>query len=260
MKVGIIGSSGFIGRNLCDLFVKNSRGEIVVWNRKVHGNFLSKKDREIFLDSNELNLVYQLAWASIEDEKYRQNPQNVFFTEATIEFVNSCIQRELRTIVIGTASKTMADLNDEYLRSKEVLRNGILEINNSWVTLARPTFVFSIEERRPHIFRTFMKWLEHGHKLEDFPMNYPKREIDFVHVRDVAESLYRFADDSLCHSEVVIGSGLSISIKDAIRLLHQHFVGSSASTFPIPFSPTMFDPNTVTLTFNANTLRFYGLA
>lgn len=259
MKVGVIGGSGFIGRHLCNLISNHLEDTLVVWNRKSHGDFLSKENREAFLDLNDLDLVYQLSWASIEDANYRQNSQNALFMEATMDMAKSCIQRGLHIIVIGTASSTMTNEKDEYLKSKEILRNSILELDNVGITLVRPTFIFSIEERRPHLFRAFMQWLEQGNNVGDFPIISPNTEIDFVHVRDVAESLYHVANLLDNHSEIIIASGLSISVYDAIQTLNQKFIDSLTITIPVPYTPTLFDPNVATLTANKNTLQFFGL-
>jgi len=257
--VGIIGGSGFIGRHLCNLISNHLEDTLVVWSHKSHGDFLSKENRETFLDSNELNLLYQLSWTSIEDDDYRHSPQNALFAEATVDLVRSCIQRGLQTIVIGTASQKMINEKDEYLKSKEMLRNAILELDNVGVTLVRPTFVFSIEERRPYLFRTFMKWVEQGNNAEDFPLNFPKTEIDLVHVKDVAESLYHVANQLAHHSEVIIASGLSLSVYDAVQTLNQRISGSVTRTISVPFSSTLFDPKVATSTLNQNTLQFFGL-
>lgn len=259
MIVGVIGGSGFIGRHLCNLISNHLEDTLVVWSRKSHGDFLSKENRETFLDSNELNLLYQLSWTTIEDENYRQSPQNALFAEATVDLVRSCIQRGLQIIVIGTASPKIVGEKDEYLKSKEMLRNAILELDKVGVTLVRPTFVFSIEERRPHLFRTFMKWVEEGNNAADFPINFPKTEIDLVHVEDVAESLYHVANQLAHHSEVIIASGLSLSVYDAVKTLNQKLSGSVTSTISVPFSLTSFDPKVATSTLNQNTLQFFGL-
>lgn len=259
MIVGVIGGSGFIGRHLCNLISNHLEDTLVVWNRKSHGDFLSKENRETFLDSNELNLLYQLSWTTIEDENYRQNPQNALFAEATVDLVKSCIKRDLQIIVIGTASPKIVSEKDEYLKSKEMLRNAILELDKVGVTLVRPTFVFSIEERRPHLFRTFMKWVEEGNNAADFPINFPKTEIDLVHVKDVAESLYQVANQLAHHSEVIIASGLSLSVYDAVKTLNQKLSGSVTSTISVPFSSTSFDSKVATLILNQNTLQFFGL-
>lgn len=258
MIVGVIGGSGFIGRHLCNLISNHIEDTLVVWSRKSHGDFLSKKNREAFLDSNELNVLYQLSWTTIEDGDYRQSPKNALFAEATVDLVRSCIQRGLQIIVIGTASPRIISEKDEYLKSKEMLRNAILEMDKVGVTLVRPTFVFSIEERRPHLFRTFIKWVEDGNNATEFPINFPKTEIDLVHVKDVAESLYHVANQSVHYSEVIIASGLSLSIYEVVQTLKQKLSGSVTSTISVPFSSTPLDPKVPTLTLNKNTLQFFG--
>jgi nucleoside-diphosphate-sugar epimerase len=257
--VGVIGGSGFIGRHLCNLISNHSEDTLVIWSRESHGDFLSRENRETFLDSYELNLLYQLSWTTIEDDNYRRSPQNALFAEATLDLVRSCIQRGLQIIVVGTASQRIISEKDEYLKSKEVLRSAILELNEVGVTLVRPTFVFSIEDRRPHLFRTFMKWIEEGNSAADFPINFPKTEIDFVHVEDVAESLYHVPKELAHHSEVIIASGLSLSVYDAVKTLNQKLIGSVTSTISVPFSSTPLDPKVATSTLNQSTLRFFGL-
>ncbi len=260
MRIGIIGASGFIGRHLCELFSNHSENTIIVWNRHSHGDFLSKENREKFLDSNHLDLIYQLAWTSIENVNYRQNPQNIFFAEATIDLVESCLRRSSRIIIIGTQFNDEIPSIDKYQSAKAFLWDSISQFPPDLIFYIRPTYIFSLPELRPHLFRSFLGWVYEGKKPENFLLRSPRKQIDLIHVKDVAESLFRISTHLSLGTNVTIASGLSLSVENIIRFLETRIVESDEMLPLSEYTRTKFLPSENVLLFNRNTLSFFGLS
>ena len=260
MRIAIIGASGFIGRHLYELFASHPDTTIVVWNRHFHGDFLSRENREKFLDLNHLDLIYQLAWTSIEDDNYRQNLENTFFAEATIDFVESCLRRNLRIVVIGTQVNEEVSSSDRYHSAKAYLWDCISQFPPNLIFYIRPTYVFSLQELRPHLFKSFLGWINEGKKPEDFLLRSPRKLIDLIHVKDVAECLFRIYTHPSLGINVTVASGLSLSVENIIEFLNKRIVESDVLSPLSEYERTKFSSSENFVLLNRNTLSFFGLS
>lgn len=259
MKIGIIGATGFIGSHLCDVYSNHRENQISSWNRVMHGSFLSMKDRIRFIESTNFDLIYQLAWTPIENPSYRQDVHNDDFKLATLDLVMRCLSKGIRVIVMGTHLSETNVSTDRYFAAKSSLGKHLAEINSPLVTLVRPTFVFSIDHHRPHLFRSFIEMIQRGDKAQDFVLTSPQQEIDLIHVKDVAEVLFEVGQGSTVSHDFIVCSGFTISVEHAITRLHHLLVGSSPGVKRPPFRPTNFSPGNHYEIRRRHTLSFFGL-
>lgn len=222
MKIGIIGSSGFIGRYLFNEFLSQSTNDITTWKRATCGDFLSKESQNTFLQSTTFDLIYLLAWTSVEDISYRANPANFKYAQATVDFISNCLDNSVNVVVLGTSPDSNVGLNDEYSIAKSFLHSFVSSLNSDRVSLVKPTFVFSVEEKRPHLFRSVINWIQAGKNIDNFPLRTPHQFIDLIHVKDVAECLYHFSKVASRPRDLVLASGISVTVKDVARLLNAY--------------------------------------
>lgn len=259
MKIGLIGSSGFIGRNLRLLLNNNPKVTIIDWNRDKHGNFLILNDRNSFLNQYTFDMIYQLSWTNINDSNYRLNMNNKLFADATLDFVYRCIEREIRIVAIGTHQDSELSESDIYLSSKEFLLKSILDMNSNLVSLIRPTFVFSIEDRRPHLFRSFIRWLETGNDINTFSIKSPEKMLDLIHVCDVANALAEFSRSFNFGNFYTLASGYSISVENAIKFLNDFINHSETYVLQSKITYSEFASEQNVIISNEYTKRFFNI-
>ena len=256
IRIGIIGSNGFIGRYVKSILQKDSSKIIILWDRNYHGDFLTSESRESFLNLHKFDLIYQLAWVNIEDDKYRSNPSNLLFAHATVDFISSCLERGIRMVVMGTHQNPEDDSLDLYLTSKKILKSFVEQIQSDLVHYMSPTFVFSIKDRRPHLFRSFIDSVGKGYLGTQLNLNTPDMEIDLIHVRDVAECLVEISSESIKAGSYIIASGLTTRVDVALAYLRVYLKLTNTAILPTCLL-TSFNTSEKHLLFNRFTQLFY---
>lgn len=225
MNVGIVGATGFIGSYLA---TKLSTSEIkpTLWQRKLHGDYLIKSNRDRFLTSHKFDLIYQAAWVNVSDINYKENVQNFPFVEASLDFARECVNLGVRIALLGSTFADDFSRSDPYSQSKRQLQAKISEMNSSLVLLIKPTYVFSLEEKRPQIFREFIDWIQNGNRIEEFPIKSNNALLDFIHVRDVVSALDEIRLHETIKGEVIVSSGILLSVKEVLTRLETRLTKS----------------------------------
>jgi nucleoside-diphosphate-sugar epimerase len=257
MHIGIIGANGFIGSYLHQRIKNQTLHTVTCWDRSLHGDFLSKKSRERFVNLNSFDIIFQLAWSSIDNVNYRYHPENLLFSEATIDFVELCILRRTKVVVLGTDAENEDFARDEYLTAKMSLFESVSAIKSPLIYFVRPTYVFSIEHRRPHLFRLYIDWVENNGQGKGFPLRSPTQVIDLIHVKDVADSLFYIATEIREGAFYTVASGISVSVQQALNFLKFNLNKSiSHTSFSVPLK-TKLKPGMNYLLFNNHSLPFF---
>jgi nucleoside-diphosphate-sugar epimerase len=226
LNVGIVGADGFIGRYLTAELSRKGY-QVIAWNREKHGSFLLESDRKNFLRNNDLDIVYQLAWVNVNNPNYRQESANFDYARASIELALDCHARKIKCVLLGSTYADLESNTEPYSTSKRNLQIELREISPSHIFLAKPTYVFSLEDLRPHLFKQFVNWLESSKKTQPFELINADFQIDLIHVKDVANALLFFVNNGLNYREYLLTSGFSISVKDVVEFLSNKLNGFS---------------------------------
>lgn len=252
MKICIIGASGFVGKYLVSLFLSEPTFDISVWNRKIDGDFLNTQDQYNFFQKNHFNVVINLAWNSINDRNYRDSLENQKYSSAAINFTKLC---PTTTKLIHLSSIFADDPSnmDNYSISKRILQQEILNLDLSNVIIVKPQYIFSIEERRPHIVGNYIEHLFNP-KIE-FKINNPNLSIDFTHVKDIAEALKLISVNTLKSNLLYISSGLNIKVSEFLKLVEMALLKKNTSNM-IDFK-ILDNLDEKTIVFNRETLRLF---
>lgn len=257
-NVGIVGAKGFIGRKLaCELARNNCN--IFPWRREVEGDFLSKAHRDKFVAGNSLDVIYQAAWANIENTNYRNDKRNLHFTEASLELASYCNNNNVLSVFLGSTFADF-DLNlDHYSTSKRMLQNELRRSSYRKTILVKPTYVFSVEDKRPHLFKQLVDWFESKQFDVPFQIKSKDSRIDLIHVNDVATALSNLPLDSSEFKEYLVTSGFEISVESVIKFVTLKLSGIESQVALNHVTKTSYSENCKVIVSNLETLSFFGL-
>lgn len=231
MHIGIVGSQGFIGRNLCDVLQRQNSHKVYKWMRPKDGDFLIEEHRERFLGLK-FDLVFQLAWTNVNDPKYRTQSDNRLYALASINFAHACQLRGTKLVLMSSSITNHEYISDNYTKSKRFLEDIIRESSFDNVSLVKPTIVFSIEERRPHLLRQFISWIESGKTRDTFEIKTPSELIEVIEVRDLAISLTSFINSDFIPGIYKITSGFRVTVEQFIQQLSDYLNGLTSHLLP----------------------------
>jgi len=258
MRIGVIGANGFIGRNLCQVLLENESNSVYRWTRPLNGNFLMEQDRERYLRMN-FDLVFQLAWTNVEDLTYRNHRLNESYAIASSQFALSCHVKGIKSVLLGSTITDDSLASDNYVESKRLLDRRIRELSSPFVSLVKPPVVFSIRDRRPHLIRQFVSWIEEGNSADSFVPLTPSAVIEVIEVRDLARALLQIGKSKMRSGVFTVTSGLHVTVSEFVKQLRRQIDGCPAECLP---SVTVKESTTMSDSFliysNKDTLAFFS--
>ena len=215
-RIGVIGHKGFLGRNFIQNLYLEDKTRLLLWDRIHHGNFLNKEDRLRFLQEKNLGITYQFAWESTESQFYKSNSGHITFAKASISFAKECFERNIKVVLIGSLDK---NTSTKYGQSKLFLYDFLRSHKLSNTILFTPPYILSLKDRRPHILRSYFEWIDKGHEDNLFPIHFPDKKINFLHIKDIATRLTLLNKSIISNDSLFIESyGRTITLREFINL------------------------------------------
>jgi nucleoside-diphosphate-sugar epimerase len=171
----------------------------------VIGSFLDPKTRIRVLDAVKPNIVIHLAWLNTISNNYESDSNNERWAEATINFMERSLNREVWFINAGSSATSDESTlkNSEYGRAKRQVSNHLLNrLESNLISNLNLQYIFSIRDKRPRVINNFYKNAAGG----GFYLREPHNLHDFIEVSDVIDAITTVIKNNL-KGDLYVGSG-----------------------------------------------------
>lgn len=237
MEIIISGSSGFIGKNLINYIIKNTKKKckiialynnhlpITKSNNVVYKKFNIEDDKDLKF-VNKKSIFIHLAWSnlpnydSISHTTKHLNDQKKFIKKVIekkpkkLFILGTCFEYELKNNLIH--EKTKIKPKNNYAKGKNLLRKYVeRKINKKIVFIwGRLFYVYGAGQQNHTLYKQYLI-----HKINKKPLILKKSnlELDYLHVNQVCKYIYFLSVYSKENSIVNICSGKKISLENLIN-------------------------------------------
>lgn len=248
MRLFVTGASGLLGRSLMpklEADIGDRYTSVVCWRREVFGDFLSGKNRTNALEAAKPDVVIHLAWLATGSPNYENDPDNLLWAEASIDFARESTASGLRFFGTGSMIEEEGDIRSFYAEAKRKVADDVLQgsAGKGLTAWWRPAWVFDFNELRPRVVHEYAESLKAGRSF--MPVN-PSSTHDFIHADDVASAMKCLVDHAAVGSWD-IETGCHISVDQLLVSFdkwqgrgERHF-WETESALPSPNSPPQGD-------------------
>ncbi len=241
-KIAVLGSTGFLGSPIADLF--EAKGwEVIEYSRTESG----RSHRQLILadlfDEESLrrsllisrpSVVLSTAWDT-EHGKFWTNKSNLDYRDATLKFAEVSFQADVETFIgLGTVSEygdspgfcnaSSSSLVETNVYSKSKIETGlglktIGDMYGAKTHWARVFQAFGPKEKPERFVPGLISSLQRGN---EFSIRTPNFEMDWIHTTDVASALAFMLENKLDHF-IDIGTGVGTTVKELSELICEEF-------------------------------------
>ena len=190
LRVLVTGANGFLGTSVRAVA---SRGwadklELVSWDRRAHGDVRRRQDLEACLKVVQPRVVLHLAWRTTGVCGYEYDAANLEWAEGTIQLAEMCGHQGVWFVGCGSGIELDPSADrTPYIAAKQQVHQALIYgcAGPSWTWLL-PSWVFSLDQRRPRVLAAALKATARG---ENFSPKEPNAMHDFIEVADVASGM-----------------------------------------------------------------------
>lgn len=273
MDTLLVGGSGFIGRQILHSLTLAGHKVTVMNRRYVSQPNCGQFQADIFtpesyrkkLQELRPEWVIQTAWVS-QSENYRNSSKNDLYGRATIDFAVSCFELEVEHLMILGSS---AEYGNQALPC-DSRRSVPMPIDpygksklETFEILSEASQGYSSSFTWPRIFQAYGKGQDSNRFIPkavnslitgiDMQVDNPESIFDWISSRDIASALL-FCLNNGINGSVDIGTGVSYSVEDVLKQLHQ-LIGVSGQQSRAKTSIDEFTPPS-SLTVSPSSLIF----
>lgn len=217
-KILLTGASGFIGRNLIK-YLDNYEITAIVNN-----NFITKKEnlKIIKLDLNDYlsiknlmeikkpEILIHLAWIT-DNKTYLKSEENIKWLDISKNLVDLFVNNDGKHLIISGSCAEDYLNNTLYAKSKSELReycfSNYKNIDISWLKIFFP---YGGDEKKEKLIPSIIK---SAIKNKDFFVNNPENIIDYIHIEDLNEVIYKIVKEKNT-GIIEIGTGKGYKLID----------------------------------------------
>jgi nucleoside-diphosphate-sugar epimerase len=240
MNTLLVGGSGFLGKQILHNLTLAGH-EVTVMNRQTLSETkCGQFQADIFTPESYRNQIRELrpqwviqtAWVS-QSENYRNSSKNDLYRRATIDFAVHCFELEVEHLMILGSS---AEYGNQALPC-DSRRSVPMPIDpygksklETFEILSEATQGYSSSFTWPRIFQAYGKGQDSNRFIPkavnslitgiDMQVDNPESIFDWISSRDIASALL-FCLDNRIDGSVDIGTGVSYSVEDVLKQLHQ---------------------------------------
>ena len=237
MKIAVTGGSGFIGKNLLKILVKNKNNQIInlyrskIFNhprvRNIKFDLFKKTKKNLYQVIGSPEYLIHLAWDHLND--YDSKSHFKTYTH-NIKFFKELYNRQLKKIfVMGTCfeyGKRSGELKENfktnpsnnYSISKDSLRKFLFNFFKKKKTLilwGRLFYVFGEGQNSRTLYGQINQTIKNKNKTFNIPKNNPTK--DYLEVNNVAKIIISLIKKTNKNDIINICSGRPVSLKKLIN-------------------------------------------
>jgi nucleoside-diphosphate-sugar epimerase len=222
----LIGSGGFLGRNIRKHISKINEFEISTWDQNIDGNFLNSKSRINLLNNLKPDIVINSAWLKTGIPNYENNKENINWGKAHVDFFRECSELNVWYITFGSSAQIKSDLMHDtlYAKAKNFMKINIMDqAKNTKCTFIYISYLFSIYDRRPRILDDFLL------NPKSFKLKSPNKKNDFIEVQDAVNAVILVLLHNL-YGNIEVKSGIEITNQKFLDTIYE-FIHNKPSLF-----------------------------
>jgi len=164
-RILIVGSSGFIGSQLCESLQNDYEIHRNTFNLLKAGGLEELKK---YLLLNRISVVVQLAWNSNGRENYHLSLANYDWRDLTINLSIFCHDNNIKFVGVGSCLDGKLNRTNPYINSKYETKKHLLSMKSTnLIAWVRPFYVVNFEQKRPRIIGDYFE------KKESFILKNP---------------------------------------------------------------------------------------
>jgi UDP-2-acetamido-2,6-beta-L-arabino-hexul-4-ose reductase len=195
MKVLVTGSSGFIGKNLCQHLKEMKDIEVLLFDKEDSFSVIEKNIKDI-------KFIFHLAGINRPENVEEFYKGNTDLTKSIIELLN---ENKLNTPILMTSSIQAVKDND-YGKSKKLAEDILLSYKNSIIFRLHNVFGKWCRPNYNSVVATFCYNVAHN---IDLTINDPNAEIELIYIDDIVKEFINILngnnpshkEDSYCYIE-----------------------------------------------------------
>ena len=241
-KIAILGTTGFLGSQIADLF--EAKGwEVIAFSRtesassgrqEILSDLFEEESLSRALLLSRPDVVLSTAWDTVHG-KFWTNESNIDYQDATLRFAELSFQAGVKTFIgLGTMSEYGASpgfcdadvtpliISDIYSKSKIETGLELKKIGEAYgrqTHWARVFQAFGPNEKSERFVPGLIAKLQNG---TEFSIRTPNFEMDWIHTADVASAIVFMLENRLNHF-VDIGTGIGTTVKELSELICEEF-------------------------------------